>query len=78
MLPMCAPALRRRLAGILRKCGLPTTCGFTARQLLPYLRHDKKAASGEIRIVLADEAGAFRMEKRRRRRYSGAGRGAET
>ena len=63
MLAMCAPALRHRLAGILRKCGLPTTCGFTARQLLPYLRHDKKAASGEICIVLADEAGAFRMEK---------------
>ena len=63
MLHMCAPALRHRLAGILRKCGLPTTCGFTARQLLPYLRHDKKAASGEICIVLADEAGAFRMEK---------------
>ena len=58
MLPMCAPALRHRLAGILRKCGLPATCGFTARQLLPYLRHDKKAASGEICIVLADEAGA--------------------
>lgn len=74
MLPMCAPALRHRLAGILRKCGLPTTCGFTARQLLPYLRHDKKAASGEICIVLADEAAHSAWKKRRRRRYSGAGR----
>ena len=78
MLPMCAPALRHRLAGILRKCGLPTTCGFTARQLLPYLRHDKKAASGEIRIVLADEAGAFRMEKETPEEILRRWEGAET
>ena len=78
MLPMCAPALRRRLAGILRKCGLPTTCGVTARQLLPYLRHDKKAASGEIRIVLADEAGAFRMEKETPEEILRRWEGAET
>ena len=78
MLPMCAPALRRRLAGILRKCGLPTTCGFTARQLLPYLRHDKKAASGQIRIVLADEAGAFRMEKETPEEILRRWEGAET
>lgn len=78
MLPMCAPALRRRLAGILRKCGLPTTCGFTDRQLLPYLRHDKKAASGEICIVLADEAGAFRMEKETPEEILRRWEGAET
>ena len=78
MLPMCAPALRRRLAGVLRKCGLPTTCGFTARQLLPYLRHDKKAASGEICIVLADEAGAFRMEKETPEEILRRWEGAET
>ena len=36
MLPMCGPALRPRLTNILRKCGLPTGCGFTPRQLLPY------------------------------------------
>ena len=78
MLPMCAPALRHRLAGILRKCGLPATCGFTARQLLPYLRHDKKAASGEICIVLADEAGAFRMEKETPEEILRRWEGAET
>ena len=78
MLPMCAPALRHRLAGILRKCSLPTTCGFTARQLLPYLRHDKKAASGEICIVLADEAGAFRMEKETPEEILRRWEGAET
>lgn len=78
ILPMSAPALRHRLAGILRKCGLPTTCGFTARQLLPYLRHDKKAASGEICIVLADEAGAFRMEKETPEEILRRWEGAET
>ncbi len=64
MLPMCAPALRPRLTDILRRCGLPTECGFTSGQLLPYLLHDKKASSGEISVVLVDEPGSFRMEKR--------------
>ena len=63
MLPMCAPALRPRLTDILRRCGLPTECGFTSGQLLPYLIHDKKASSGEISVVLVDEPGSFRMEK---------------
>ena len=64
MLPMCAPTLRPRLTDILRRCGLPTECGFTSGQLLPYLIHDKKASSGEISVVLVDEPGSFRMEKR--------------
>lgn len=63
MLPMCAPALRPRLTDILRKCGLPTECGFTPQQLQSYLLHDKKAASGAIHVVLVDEPGSFRMEK---------------
>ena len=64
MLPMCAPTLRPRLTDILRRCGLPTECGFTSGQLLPYLLHDKKASFGEISVVLVDEPGSFRMEKR--------------
>ena len=64
MLPMCGPALRPRLTNILRKCGLPTECGFTPRQLLPYLLHDKKAFSDGISVVMVDEPGSFRMEKR--------------
>ena len=63
MLPMCGPALRPRLTDILRRCGLPTECGFTSGQLLPYLLHDKKASSGGISVVLVDEPGSFRMEK---------------
>lgn len=63
MLPMCGPALRPRLTNILRKCGLPTECGFTPRQLLPYLLHDKKAFSDGISVVMVDEPGSFRMEK---------------
>ncbi len=63
MMPMCAPALRPRLKAILEKCGLPTAYGFTSRQLMPYLLHDKKASSGGISVVLVDEAGTFRMEK---------------
>ena len=63
MLPMCGPALRPRLTNILRKCGLPTECGFTSGQLLPYLIHDKKAFSDGISVVMVDEPGSFRMEK---------------
>lgn len=63
MLPMCGPALRPRLTNILRKCGLPTGCGFTPQQLLPYLLHDKKAFSDGISVVMVDEPGSFRMEK---------------
>ena len=62
MVPMCAPPLRPRLTAILQRCGLPTECGCTAGQLLPYLLHDKKAASGSIAAVLVDEPGTFRME----------------
>ena len=62
MVPMCAPPLRPRLTAILQRCGLPTECGYTAGQLLPYLLHDKKAASGSIAAVLVDEPGTFRME----------------
>lgn len=63
MLPMCGPALRPRLTNILRKCGLPTGCGFTPQQFLPYLLHDKKAFSDGISVVMVDEPGSFRMEK---------------
>lgn len=63
MLPVCGPALRPRLTNILRKCGLPTGCGFTPRQFLPYLLHDKKAFSDGISVVMVDEPGSFRMEK---------------
>ena len=54
--------LRPRLTAILQRCGLPTECGCTAGQLLPYLLHDKKAASGSVTAVLVDEPGTFRME----------------
>ena len=60
--PMCAPPLRPRLTAILQRCGLPTECGCTAGQLLPYLLHDKKAVSGSVTAVLVDEPGTFRME----------------
>lgn len=62
MVPMCAPPLRPRLTAILQRCGLPTECGCTAGQLLPYLLHDKKAVSGSVTAVLVDEPGTFRME----------------
>ncbi len=77
MLPMCAPALRPRLTDILRRYGLPTECGFTSGQLLPYLLHDKKAASGEISVVLVDEPGSFRMEKRTPQEILQRGEGTE-
>lgn len=64
MLPMCAPALRPRLARILEKCGLPTKLQITTDQLRPYLLHDKKARSGFVTVVEVDRPGTFRLERR--------------
>ena len=64
MLPMCAPALRQRLAAILEKYGLPTRIQADPAQLRPYLLHDKKARSGSITVVEVDAPGSFRLEKR--------------
>lgn len=64
MLPMCAPALRPRLAAILEKYGLPTRIQADPAQLRPYLLHDKKARSGSITTVEVDIPGTFRLEKR--------------
>ena len=62
MLPMCAPALRPRLARLLERCGLSTQVDTTAEALLPWLRHDKKSRADGITVVRVEEPGTFRFE----------------
>ena len=64
MVPMCAPALRQRLKGILHKCGLAAEIDLPAERLRPYLIHDKKAQADTITVVEVEQPGTFRMEAR--------------
>ncbi len=64
MVPMCAPALRQRLKGILRRCGLAAEIDLPAERLRPYLIHDKKAQADTITVVEVEQPGTFRMEAR--------------
>ena len=62
MLPMCGPRARARLEPVLAKYGLPTALPVPAEQLLPFLRHDKKAGTAGITTVWADDVGTYRFE----------------
>lgn len=62
MLPFAGPALRPRLAALLRKYGLPTTSPLPPDVLRPFLLHDKKATASAITAVFADEVGTFRFQ----------------
>ena len=61
MLPMCADALRERLAAVLKRLSLPTDCSFDREQALAAIIHDKKADESGIASVLVDEVGSFRF-----------------
>ena len=63
MLPMCSPALRKRLIPILKKLELPTTCRYNPDRIMSALLHDKKTESGFITIIEADTVGSYRMRK---------------
>ncbi len=61
MLPMCAPAVRDRLAPVLTRLGLPTTCSADTDRVMAAVQHDKKAADGGILAVTVEEAGTCRI-----------------
>ena len=61
MVPMCAPSVRERLLPILKKLSLPSESPFGADELLPYCRHDKKAAGDKLTIVYVPEIGRFEL-----------------
>ncbi len=61
MLPMCAPAIRARVAGVLSKLSLKTEIEFDRDTLMPYLLHDKKMLADTVAAVFSKEIGTFEM-----------------
>ena len=62
MIPMCSPEVRERLLPVLRKLGLPVSCGFTAAQAAEGMAHDKKGSAGTFTIIKTDRIGTFYMK----------------
>lgn len=62
MLPMCADALRPRLAALLRRCGLPTKASADPDAVLQAALHDKKRTNDEIQTVFVEAPGVWRLE----------------
>ena len=63
MLPMCEKKVRARLERVLAKFGLPTEFKWGADELLPYIKHDKKAAGDCVSVVLVNKIGSFEFAK---------------
>jgi 3-dehydroquinate synthetase len=63
MLPMCAPAVRSRLAPVLEGLGLPTAVRADPAAVYAALMHDKKMADGAITAVYVDTPGRCELRK---------------
>ena len=57
MMYMCNPEVRRRLESILRRYDIPTRCGAIARELMPYIKHDKKAGNDAVSVIYVPSPG---------------------
>ena len=63
MLPVCAPDVRERLAGVLGRMGLPTTyCGDIDRAL-SFVSHDKKLSGGVLSVIEVEKIGECRIKR---------------
>ena len=60
----CPEAMLRRLHDCLKANGLPTRCDYDAQALAAAALSDKKRAGSEITLVLPEEIGKCRLEKR--------------
>ncbi len=63
MLPMCSPAVRKRLIPVLRALGLPTELRGDLDAMLAPVIHDKKCEGGEITVVYVEEVGSYSMRR---------------
>ena len=59
MLPLCSPAVRRRLIPVLEKLGLPVSCSADAERVMQAVVHDKKMYAGRIHTILVESVGSF-------------------
>ena len=62
MIPMCSPAVRRRLLPVLEKLHLPVSMPGMADELIEACRHDKKMAGRDITVVQVPEVGEFELK----------------
>ncbi|MBQ3867885.1 MAG: 3-dehydroquinate synthase [Clostridia bacterium] len=56
----CEPETLRRLLTLLERFGLPASIPYSAEELLPVIRGDKKAAGGNIRLIVPEAPGRVR------------------
>ena len=63
MLPMCAPAVRRRLLPVLQRWQLPTELSIDAEAVWAAMLHDKKKKASDFTVVFVPEAGSFERRK---------------
>ena len=63
MIPMCAPALQKRLAPILASKGLPTHYDGDPEQVVSAILHDKKRTGNTVTVVLVEAPGTYELRK---------------
>ena len=63
MLPMCSPAVRKRLETVYQKYGLPLTTDVKAESIIAAMEHDKKLEGDTLNAVYVDSIGAFEIKK---------------
>ena len=63
MLPMCSPAVRKRLLPVLCRLGLPTEIPAPAEKIFGYLQYDKKRVGDEVYAVTVDDIGDGKIRK---------------
>lgn len=61
MLPMCAEALRPRVANVLKKCGLYRKGNYDWDKIAAAMLHDKKADGDTVTVTTVKEAGSFEL-----------------
>lgn len=70
MIPMCSPELRKRVASVLIRLGLPTEYTGDVDRALRHVVHDKKSSDGMVEAIFVDTPGSFRIEKLSVEEYS--------
>ncbi len=61
MIPMADPSVQEELIPVLKKYNLPVEYEAGAKELMPFILHDKKMQSGAISAVLVPEIGSYEI-----------------
>lgn len=69
MIPMCAPAVLKRVLPVLNKAGIDTTFEYDVDAALSFVIHDKKCRGGRIEVIFSDAIGSYRIESLEVREY---------